>query len=370
MTGKQLKNYDGNKFYNGNALDQTGAPWLCVLSERSDGKSLWWVKYCIMDYFKTGHKFGYVRRYEENLKEGEVNRYFGDKNLVAWLEKAGYTGVKCWRGELWLTKWDEKNLRNARVELIGHALPISTQEGKKGQHFDLYNFVFEEFITKKLYLPDEFTEFQNLISTANREGIFRAILIGNTIARYCPYLREMGIDIFKAKKGKIYEQDLKVSGGRTIKSAFEYVDPREKETFFIGRAEKSIVQGEFEADEQPHLHFKLSDADILYKCVLVTDIQQAFHVKYIMYENEKSGSSERYLYVYPMDYEDVQYSFDDIFSTVPAFDSGYFYHAEKKRQRHLYPLLAAGRVLYSDNLTGTEFLRSLKKHNPFKPSMK
>lgn len=370
MTGKQLKNYDGSKYYNGNALMATGAPWLCVLSERSDGKSLWWVKFCIIDYFKTGHKFGYVRRYDNDVKETDVNKYFSDKNLIKWLEGAGYSGIKCWRGELWLTQIDEETGKNCRVELIGHAFGINTQEHFKGQHFDLYNFVFEEFITKKLYLPDEFGEFQNLISTANREGQFRAILIGNTVARYCPYLREMGIDIFKAKKGKIYEQDMPVSGGRVIKTAFEYVDPRDKNTFFIGRAEKSIVNGEFEADEQPHLHFKLKDADILYKCVLVTDQQQAFHVKYVLYENPTNGNAERYLYVYPMDYEEVDLSFDDIFSTVPAFGDGRFYYAEKRRHRKLYPLFAAGRVLYSDNLTGTEFLRSLKKHNPFKFAVK
>ena len=363
MTGKQLKNYTGDKFYNGTKLRDTGAPWLCVLSERSDGKSLWWVKEFLIDYFHTGRRFGYVRRYDTNIKNKDVDGYFKDKNLISWLQKAGYSGLKCWQGEIWLTAVDDATGKNMRVEMVGNAFAVNAQEGYKSQHYDLYNFVFEEFITKKLYLPNEFTEFQNIISTANREGRFRAVLIGNTIARYCPYLREMGIDIFKAKPGRIYEQDLKVSG-KTIKSAFEYVDPREKDTFFIGRAEKSIVHGEFEADECPHLYFKLDDAEIIYKCVMVTDQQQAFHVKYIMYETK--DICEKYLYIYPMDYADIEDCFDDIFTTVPDFEHGYFYNAEKKRQRHMWPLLNAGRVLYSDNLTGTEFKQSIKKHNPFR----
>ena len=366
MTGKQLKNYTGDKFYNGTKLRDTGAPWLCVLSERSDGKSLWWVKECIIDYFKTGHKFGYVRRYDTNIKVKDVNRYFADKNLLSWLDKAGYSGIKCWLGELWLTARNEETGKDERVELIGHVFAVNAMEHYKSQHFDLYNFIFEEFITKKLYLTDEFGEFQNVISTANRDGIFRAILIGNTVARYCPYLREMGIDIYKAKPGNIYQQDIKQANGHVVKSAFEYVDPREKKTFFIGRAEKSIVHGEFEADECPHLYFKLDDAEILYSCVLVTDLQQAFKLKYILYEDPRTHEIEKYVFVYPTAYEDALESYEDIFTTSPAFDKGHYYFSEKKRQRHIYDLIMKSRVLYSDNLTGTEFKQSIKKHNPFK----
>lgn len=365
MTGKQLKNYTGDKYYNGRALADTGAPWLCVLSERSDGKSLWWVKEMLIDYFKTGHKFGYIRRYDSDVKIKDVNGYFADKNLLEWLQKAGYNGLKCYQGEIWLTAYDEESSKTQRVELVGHAFAINTQEHYKSQHFDCFNFLFEEFITKKLYLPDEFTEMQNLISTANREGRFRCVLIGNTVARHCPYLREMGIDIFKAKPGKIYEQDIIQHDGSKIKSAFEYVDPREKKTFFIGSARKSIVHGQFEAEDCPHLHFKLNDAEVLYKCVLVTDLHQAFHIKRILYEDPETKEAQKYLYVYPMDYEDAADSFDDVFTNSPEFDKGYFYTPEKKRHKHLQPLIREGRVLYADNLTGQEFKNAIKKHNPF-----
>lgn len=365
MTGKQLKNYTGNKFYNGRKLWDTGAPWLTVLSERSDGKSLWMLKECIIEYFKYGRKIGYVRRFDTDIKQKDVNGYFRDKNFINWLQPAGYSGVMCWQGELWLTAINEETGKNERVELIGYTFAINTQEHYKSQHFDCYNFLFEEFITKKLYLPNEYVEFCHTISTANRSGIFRAILIGNTISRSCPYLREMGIDIFKAKMGKIYVQDLQQEDGTVIKSAFEYVDPRAKKTNFIGTARKSIVDGEFEADPQPHLYFNFRECETLYQCVYVTDLHQAFHVKYIIYEHPETKRVEKYLYIYPMDYNDVRYSSDDVFSNVPDYEHGVFYYAEKRRQRHIFPLIRAERALFSDNLTGTEFKQSLKKHNPF-----
>ena len=365
MTGKQLKNYTGNKFYNGRKLWDTGAPWLTVLSERSDGKSLWMLKECIIEYFKYGRKIGYVRRFDTDIKQKDVNGYFRDKNFIAWLQPAGYSGVMCWQGELWLTALNEETGKNERVELIGYTFAINTQEHYKSQHFDCYNFLFEEFITKKLYLPNEYVEFCHTISTANRSGQFRAILIGNTLSRSCPYLREMGIDIYKAKMGKIYVQDLTQEDGAVIKSAFEYVDPREKQTVFIGSARKSIVDGAFEADPQPHLYFNFNDCETLYQCVYVMDLHQAFHVKYIIYEHPETKRIEKYVYIYPMDYDDVPYTHDDIFCNIPDYEHGYFYYAEKRRQRHIFAMLRAERALFSDNLTGTEFKQSLKKHNPF-----
>ena len=365
MTGKQLKNYTGNKFYNGRKLWDTGAPWLVVLSERSDGKSLWMLKECLIEYFKYGRKVGYVRRYDTDIKQKDVNGYLRDKNFTSWLQQAGYSGAVCWQGELWLTRLNEDTGKNDRVELFGYAFAINTQEHYKSQHFECYNFLFEEYITKKLYLLNEYVEFCHLISTACRSGNFRAILIGNTISRNCPYLREMGIDIFKARMGKIYIQDLQQEDGSIIKSAFEYVDPREKKTNFIGTARKSIVDGEFEADPQPHLYFNYNDAEEIYRCVYITDLKQAFHVKYIIYEHTRTKRVERYVYVYPMDYEDVKYFAGDVFSNYPDYEEGYYYYAEKRRQRHIFALLKADRALFSDNLTGTEFKASLKKHNPF-----
>lgn len=360
MSKINLKNYTGSKYYNGRALWDQGAPWNCVLSERSDGKSLWFLKECVIDYFNTGHRFAYVRRYDDNIKQKDVNRYFADPNFVSWLSsKTDYTGIKAIRGELWLMTKDDSG-KETPGELIGWPFAINVQEKYKSLHFDkCYNIIFEEFITNKLYLYNEFMEFNHLISTLCRSGKYRAILIGNTIARDCPYLLEMGINIFETTPGKIYEAKIKQMSGNTITCLFDYVLPGEKETFFFGKAEKNIVAGNFDTEEQPHMFFKYNDAELLYKCVYVTSLQQAFNICVLFYDDNK------YLYIYPAKYSEAIESYNDIFSDVPSFENGFFYKAEKKRQLRVQPLIRAGRMLFSDNLTGTEFKRAIKRYNPF-----
>lgn len=356
---RKMQNYTGIKFYNGASAWGSGAPWIVVLSERSDGKSLWYVKECIIDFWRNGHKLAYVRRHDNEIKQKDVNLYFADKNLTTWLNKAGYSGIRCIFSEIWLMRYNEDTGKEEKAELLGYPFCVNVQESKKSLHFDCYNFIFEEFITNKQYLFNEFVEFNHVISTACRTGKFRAILLGNTIARDCPYLREMGIDLFTTKPGKMYETELKQGNGNKIKAVFDYVEPKEKDTFFFGKSERSIVKGEFDADAQPHLFFTLDQAEILSKCIMVTGIRQAYHVKRLLYQDEQ------YLYIYPMKYDDVQYSFDDIFTTVPDFEHKYFYHAEKKRHRRYMPLIRSERMLFSDNLTGTEFKKAIRKHNPF-----
>lgn len=360
MAKTKLKNYTGSKFYNGADLWDRSAPWNVILSERSDGKSLWFLKQCVIDYMQTGHKIAYVRRYEDNIKQKDVNLYFKDPNFIKWLQAGSdYTGIRCVRGELWLTGTDEAG-NSIDVDLFGYVFALNVQEKYKSLHYDgVYNIIFEEFITNKLYLSNEYIEFNHLISTICRTGKYRALLIGNTISRDCPYLLEMGIDLFATSPGKVYESRMKKSNGDTVLCLFDYVSPKEKDTFFFGKAEKNIVEGQFDVEEMPHLFFKFKDAELLYKCGMITKLRQGFMLTVIMYDDKK------YLYVYPAKYDDVVDAFCDVFTDTAAFDKGFFLKPEKKRHAKLWRLMKAKRIMFSDNLTGTEFYRAIKRYNPF-----
>lgn len=356
----RLKNYTGNKYYNGKALWDLQAPWNVVLSERSDGKSLWFLKQCVIDFLDNGHKMAYVRRYEDNIKQKDVNLYFKDPNFLSWLQAGThYTGVRCFRGELWLQGMNEDE-EIVDLDLFGYCFALNVQEKYKSLHYPgVYNIVYEEFITNKLYLGNEYLEFNHLISSLCRSGKYRALLLGNTITRDCPYLLEMGIDLFKTEPGHIYQYDKKKADGTTIKCVFDYVDPKEKSTFFFGKAEKSIVKGEWDVDEQPHMWFDQKEAEVIYKCTFLTKLRQAFKLQVMLYDDQK------YLFVYPAKYDDAAESFGDIFSDFADFGNGYFMKPEKKRHAKIWPLIKMKRALFSDDLTGTEFFRALKRYNPF-----
>lgn len=356
-----LKNYTGKKFYNGGALLEIGAPWNCILSERAAGKSLYFLKECVIDFFKNGRLFGYVRRYDEDTKPKNVDRYFADVNFTEWLRKGtGYDGIMCSQEALFLFQYGEDG-KPKKGAKIGYVFALNIAEKRyKSLHYDgIYSYLFEEFIGAR-YLENEFNIFNHLISTASRRNAFRVFLIGNTIARDCPYLKEMGIDLYSVKPGKIYQQTLLQENGHKIICAFDYVAPQEKTSLFFGKAEKTVVKGEWDVLEVPHLFFKLVDADLIYTCYYVSEeLKNAYKMRVVFYDDNK------YLYVYPYKYSEIDYVKDDIFTDTPDFLRKRFIHPEKKRHARLRDLWKAGRVLYSDNLCGTEFRRAMKKYNPF-----
>lgn len=362
----KLKNYDGTKFYNGKALLDMEAPWNCVLSERSDGKSLWWTKQCIKEFFEQGWLFSYIRRYDEEVKTKKVNQYFTDKNFLDWLKKGtGYDGILCDREALYLFRIGD-NGKPVKDRKVGYVFAINTQQKYKSLHYDgVYTHLFEEFITAGNgltggYLYNEFQEFNHLISTISRNNPFRVVMLGNTIARDCPYLKEIGVNLFNTKPGAIYTHNLLQENGNKILCAFDFVEPKEKESLFFGRAEKNIVKGQWDVNEVPHLWFKLEDAELIYTCYFVSEeMRNAYKIRVIFYDDQK------YMYVYPFKYEEIEYVRGDIFTDAANFERKRFIHPEKRRHERIRQLWKAGRVLYSDNLCGTEFRRAMKKYNPF-----
>lgn len=363
----KLKNYTGKKFYNGTALREIGAPWNCILSERASGKSLWWLKEIVIDYFEKRLLFAYVRRYDEDIKPKNVDRYFEDVNFVEWLKKgAGFDGIMCYQDALYLYVMGETG-KPVRKDKIGYVFALNVaQKRYKSLHYDgVYNILFEEFITDGAginggYIDHEFNNFNHLISSICRRNPFRAIMLGNTIGRDCPYLKEMGIDLFTTKPGKIYQNDLVQENGNKIKCCFDYVEPAEKTSLFFGKAEKTIVKGQWDVNEVPHLFFRLEDAELIYTCYYVSEeLRNAYKIRVVFYDDNK------YMYVYPYKYDEINYVHGDIFTDTPNFERKRFIHPEKKRHARLKELLKSGRVLYSDNLCGTEFRRAMKKYNPF-----
>src|SRR5690606_4040116 len=80
---------------------------------------------------------------------------------------------------------------------------------------------FDEFITKHLYLNDEFILFMNTISTIVRQRTNVTIyMCGNTVDKYCPYFKEMGLNhVHKMEQGTI---DVYRYGNSKLTVAVEY----------------------------------------------------------------------------------------------------------------------------------------------------
>lgn len=365
-----MKLYNGNKHYNLNPMLNLSCTWNGVLSERSNGKSFAVMQFCIIEALDNGRGLAYIRRNDKEITQSAVEDYFTDKNLLKWLKKeTGYDGFLCDRftKEIFFYTYTE-NGKKARGARLGKAFSVESQLAYKSQHFDyICNAVYEEFITNKPYLSDEWGEFNNLLSTLFRKRKdVKAFLLGNTVSRECPYLREFGIDIYKVKKNTINVAELEQTDGRKIKFAFEWAEPKEEESgIFFGKVSKEIVSGEWSAREYPHLFVSLNDVEILYTFFMINNLGNAWKCVEFLYNDAK------YVYVYPFDYEAVQYYptfdvFTDELDEVTMQKKNYFIHPDKRRHRKIFELFRAGHFVYATNLCGTEFNNSLKRYNPFR----
>lgn len=357
----KIKPYNGNKFYNGNGLLEHKSTWNAVIGRRSNGKSFWWLQLFLIEYFEKGVQFAYVRRQDNEVKKQKVDEYFSDGNLQSWLKKCyGYEGIICDRGELWLWDYNEKD-KIEKKEKVGNVFAVSVARTYKSLHFDkIGNILYEEFITDGAYLADEWKAFNSIISTILRLRSGRIVLIGNTVARNCPYFTEMGIEIMRLKQGTITDIDHIQSDGNKVSFSVEYcADIEQKNKVFFGKAEQSINAGYWETEEYPHLFFKLEEAEILYKFYYIEG-QFCFRGNMLSYKDKL------YLYFYPYDQEKLQYnSTDDIFFKDFTVKDNVYNAARKKRHDKIWPLFEKEKVLYSDNLCGTELTSCLTRFNPF-----
>ena len=367
-----MKLYNGNKHYNLHPTLSTSATWNGILSERSNGKSYAVLQYCVKDFLDNKKGFAYITRYAKDLTQSSVNEYFEDENFLAMLKKqTGYDGITCDRysKDLYFFKRSE-NGKIQRAERCGKAFAIELQESYKSHHYDyICNAIFEEFITDKPYLKNEWGEFNHLLSTIFRKRPkedIKVFLLGNVIGRDCPYLLEFGINIFKLKRNTINVAELLQENGEKIKFAFEWAEPKAEESgIFFGKAGKDINSGEWSSREYPHLFVDLKDTETIYTFFMINDVCNAWKCVMFLYENNK------YVYVYPCDYEDIEYYstfdiFTDRITESIIQKKNYYIHPTKKRHRKIWELYTKGKFCYSTNLCGTEFNNSLKRYNPFR----
>lgn len=358
LTSKQLNIINDGIHYCGNDIYNERTEWVACVGQRSNGKSFWWLAVMTMEFFEFGYHIGYVRRQKEETTITGIEEYFSDKNYLDFLKKNyGYDGVMCKEKKLYFITYDEngKPIREQNT-LFGKAFSLSTARNFKSLHFDLIeNIIFEEFITDGLYIANEWKKWNNLMSTIFRDRKGRVILIGNTIERNCPYFREMGINILKLKQGTTtrYKSD-------GIDFIVEYTGvTTQTNKMFIGQTARQITKGEWDTNAYPHLFCNLDEQEKLMKFYYCYN-EFCFKCELFIYDDRK------FLFIRPYDKDNLQYNYyDDIFEKGFHLERNYYNNAKKKRYAKVWDLFVDNKVVYSDNLCGTEFNNCLKYFNPF-----
>lgn len=263
------------KFYSLDEILKRLADYNIIFGERSNGKSYSVLKYALEKYCKNGEQLGYIRRFDDDIKPKFANQVY--KNLVVngeitKLSKGKYNDIAYISGAFYLQRVENGEVTERDENPCTYAFALNLEERYKSTSYPLVTTIlFDEFITRKYYLIDEFIYFTSILSTIIRlRDNVKIFMCGNTVNKFaCPYFKEMGLKHLKEmKKGNIDVYQYGEHKELTI--AVEYSDyPMKKKKsdkyfMFDNPKLKMITQGAWELDIYPHLPVKYLPKDVKY----------------------------------------------------------------------------------------------------------
>ena len=259
-----------------------------IIGIRSNGKTYSVQELGVMNYCLHGETMAIVRRWDTDFtgKRGKetFTNLVNNKVIMKW-SKGKYNTVIYRASQWFLAKKDEE-----RDEIFiddtpfcqGFALNVAEHD-KSTSYPTITTILFDEFLSRKGYINDEFIEFMNVVSTIVRHRTnVKVFMCGNTVNKYAPYFTEMGL--YNIKKQQAGTIDLYQYGESGLQVAVEYCAiPEEKkknkkditgsEIYFAFNNPKlqMITTGAWEIDIYPHLLNKFKTKDVITKFFIEFD---------------------------------------------------------------------------------------------------
>ena len=275
------------KYYSLKKILEKDAQYNIIFGERSNGKTYAALEYGLERYIKYGEQFAIVRRWAEDIigKRGSVMfdslccNGLGE-NVVKKLSKGKWNAVYYYS-----SRWYLCNINNETREKIVDDTPFaygfaitSGEHDKSTSYPRITTVIFDEFLTRTAYAPDEFVLFMNVLSTIIRDRKnVKIFMLGNTVSQYSPYFKEMGLKHIKEmKQGDI---DVYTYGNSELRVAVEYANPTSKgkssDVYFAFDNPKlqMITTGVWEIDIYPHCPFKYRPSDVVYNFFIKFDTE-------------------------------------------------------------------------------------------------
>lgn len=351
------------KYYRLDRIKKANADYNLLIGERSNGKSYAVKENSLIDAWNDSGMFIYLRRWQLETKANIVESYFADAPITS-ITNGTCNCVSVYRNECFFSNMDE-NGTITRVKKCGRVLYLSGAEHYKSMSFPNFNnIIFEEFMTNGGYLYNEVRLLFDIVSTVARRRSIKVWLIGNTISRLCPYFSEWELyNIPKQEQGtiEIYERQtdqIDEHGNPVIvKIAVELCENSGNNSkMFFGNSQKMITNGAWETKPQPHLPKKYIEYTRLYS-ILVEHSNFAY-IAEVLRDNENSNLL---LYVYPFTYKSkkplrvISQNFTSSPFTTPRLTE------LCTGDIIVNKLIGRGKICFSDNLTGSEFLSILKE---------
>ena len=262
------------------------AHYYMIIGERSNGKTYSILNYCLERYVNYGEEFVYIRRFDEDIKYKRGSKIFDnliEHHVIEKLTKGKWNDVYYYASNWYFKKTDKNNPKESVISdtPFAYGLSLSSEEHDKSISYPrVKNIFFEEFLSRKNYLYDEFMTFTNVLSTIIRlRDDIKIFMAGNTINKYSPYFSEMGLTNIKTMKvGTI---DVYTYGDSGLKVVVEFSDFPSKNKpsnvyFAFNNPKLSMIRGDgnvWEIGIYPHLtpEMKYKPKDVIYKYYIVWD---------------------------------------------------------------------------------------------------
>lgn len=360
------------KYYRLTKIKKLNADYNMLLGERSNGKSYAVKEDVLADAWKyDNRRFILLRRWELELKTQLAEQYFLDAPVTAITDGAA-TGISVYRGEIFFSCIDENTGKVKRIRKCGYTRALSQEQHyTSGAYDDVSNVVFEEFISRSYYLPQEPLHLMQFISTIARRRKINVYMIGNTISRLCPYFTEWQlVGIPKQKQGTIetytYDTDQRdetTNEKITVTIAVEFCENSGNSSkMFFGVGTKMITSGTWQSREMPHLpkSYNIQNYEVLYT-VFIRVANFSFRAELL--SDNMDGTM--LWYVQPTAGKEEKRKDDDRIVTDHIITMNNFttlgLRPLSPQENYIFNLMRSGYVYYSDNLTGSDFAVCLKQ---------
>ena len=357
-----LKRFD---FYDVRHLlrDYPDAFYYVVFGERSNGKTYSALDYALERYVKNNEQFAYLRRFGEDIRPKNLTNLFTghiENGRVSKLTGGLYSSVSYTRSKFYFEKINEDGSRDILDDPVGFAFDLNSMEHYKSTSFPrIKTIIFDEFMSRQGYLPNEWVLFANCLSTIirHRDDV-KIIMLGNTVNRFCPYFNEMGlthagkdqkpgtVDVYRYA-----DTDLEVVCEYTGSSAKKGGKASDVYFAFDNPQLKMITGGAWEIAIYPHLEKKPRPADIVTNFFIEFD-QELLHGEVI------SADEGPYIFIHAKTTPIKDTDNDIVYTTKPSIRWNYRMALTKQKDRlslFIIQCLRESKIFYSTNEVGEVF---------------
>lgn len=357
-----------SKYYSSKRIRKLGAIYNMIIGPRSNGKTYDWKENALNDYKKNkDNRCAYIRRYDTEIAPKNLASLF-DSNDIEKIFDGKWNAVDYKKHQFTLCIKIDGEIVARDEQPFCDVYALNTWEASKGADRGYVSSIcFDEFMTRRAYLNDEFVIFQNILSSIirDREDVV-IFMLANTVNKYCPYFKEMGLhNVENMVPGDIELYTFGDSGlSVAVEMCAESKNTKSVQKFyaFDNPQLEMITKGTWEVALYPHSPCRFTKDDILKRFyiifnskILAGDIvktQERFFIFYHLHTGTK-----------PVDIKWNEYLKKEI--VYLEQNDGYYLHqkylndAPTEYHQLIAKMIRMEREFYADNQIG-EIIRNWK----------